>query len=228
MSKNVLAGQRTTKVRLKNAHRLSAGSQRWLTRQLNDPYVQKAQALGLRSRAAFKLMQLDDKFGFFKKGKRVVDLGAAPGGWSQIAVQRVDPHRQGGYVLGIDLLPIDPLEGALFLKGDFWDAVAQSALLSAVGSAPVDIVLSDMAASTTGYSQVDHLRTISLAEGAFAFSKNILAPGGTFVAKVFQGGADHDLLQYLKKSFAQIKHMKPPASRKKSPEMYVVAFGFKK
>lgn len=226
MKKDVLKGQRTATVRLKNARSLSTGSQRWLMRQLNDPYVQQAQAQGLRSRAAFKLIQLDDKFGFLKKGKRVVDLGAAPGGWTQIAVRRVDPHSRGGHVIGIDLLEMPPVEGALFVQGDFLETGMQ-AYLKSVLKGPVEVVLSDMAASTTGHTQTDHLRTVALAEAAFGFAKDVLAPGGTFVTKVFQGGTDRDLLEELKRRFAQTKHVKPAASRKESPEMYVLAFGFK-
>lgn len=224
--KDTLKGQRTTSIRLKNARKLSNTSQRWLMRQLNDPYVQQAQKDGLRSRAAYKLQQLDDKFHFLKKGIRVVDLGAAPGGWSQIAASRVDPNLQGNLIVAIDLLEMAPIPGVSFLQGDFFDESIQHDLKSLMAQPP-QVVLSDMAASTTGHSQTDHLRTAALAEAAFEFSKAVLCPGGTFVAKVFQGGADHDLLQALKVNFKDIKHIKPLASRKESPEMYVLAFGFK-
>ena len=225
-SKDILKGQRTTAVRLKNARKLSNNSQRWLMRQLNDPYVQQAQKEGFRSRAAYKLQQLDDKFHFLKKGVRVLDLGAAPGGWSQIAATRVDPNMKGNLIVAIDLLEIAPIPGVTFLQGDFFDESIQNRLKSLMPQ-PVQVVLSDMAASTTGHSQTDHLRTAALAEAAFEFAKTVLNPGGTFVAKVFQGGADHDLLQALKENFKDIKHIKPLASRKESPEMYVLAFGFK-
>ncbi len=221
--------QRAVTVRLKNARKLSTGSQRWLARQLNDPYVQQAQAQGLRSRAAFKLIQLDDKFHFLKKGARIVDLGAAPGGWTQVAVQRVDSQgSQGieGCVIGIDLLEIEPIAGASLIQGNFLESQTQNQL-KAIMKIPVQVVLSDMASSTIGHSQTDHLRTIALAEAAFYFAKDVLAPGGTFVAKVFQGGTNQDLLLELKRHFRQIKHVKPLASRKESPEMYVLAFGFK-
>ena len=225
-TKDRLKGQRTTAVRLKNAKKLSNNSQRWLMRQLNDPYVQQAQKEGLRSRAAYKLQQLDDKFHFLKREMRVVDLGAAPGGWSQIAAARVDPNRQGHLIAAIDLLDIAPIPGVRFLQGDFFDASIQYQLKSLMGQF-ANVVLSDMAASTIGHSQTDHLRTAALAEAAFDFAKTVLSPGGTFVAKVFQGGADHNLLTSLKENFKDIKHVKPLASRKESPEMYVLAFGFK-
>lgn len=224
--KDSLKGQRTTSVRLKNARKLSNNSQCWLMRQLNDPYVQQAQKEGLRSRAAYKLQQLDDKFHFLKKGTRVLDLGAAPGGWSQIAVARVDPHLQGHLVVGIDLLEMTPIPGVTFRQGDFFDDSIQAELKSSLIQPP-QVVLSDMAASTTGHSQTDHLRTAALAEAAFEFARTVLSPGGTFVTKVFQGGADHTLLMSLKENFKDIKHIKPLASRKESPEMYVLAFGFK-
>ncbi|MGI4850917.1 MAG: RlmE family RNA methyltransferase [Janthinobacterium lividum] len=224
--KDTLKGQRTTAVRLKNARKLTNNSQRWLMRQLNDPYVQQAQKEGLRSRAAYKLQQLDDKFHFLKKGTRVVDLGAAPGGWSQIAAARVDPNLQGNLIVAIDLLDMIPVPGVTFLQGDFFDESIQHDLKSLL-TQPAQVVLSDMAASTTGHSQTDHLRTTALAEAAFEFARTVLSPGGTFVTKVFQGGADHDLLQSLKENFKDIKHIKPLASRKESPEMYVLAFGFK-
>ena len=226
MKKNIFKMQRAVTVRLKNARKLSTGSQRWLARQLNDPYVQQAQTQGLRSRAAFKLIQLDDKFHFLKKGARIVDLGAAPGGWTQVALQRVDSQGIEGCVIGIDLLEIEPIAGASLIQGNFLESQTQNQL-KAIMKIPVQVVLSDMASSTIGHSQTDHLRTIALAEAAFYFAKDVLAPGGTFVTKVFQGGTNQDLLLELKRHFRQIKHVKPLASRKESSEMYVLAFGFK-
>jgi 23S rRNA (uridine2552-2'-O)-methyltransferase len=226
MKKDLLKGKRAVTVQLKNARKLSTGSQRWLRRQLNDPYVQQAHQQGFRSRAAFKLIELDDKFHFLKKGSYVVDLGAAPGGWTQVAVQRTNPQTKEENVVGIDLVHIDPLPGAFLLQGDFLDPEVQSSFKSLL-KGPVEVVLSDMAASTIGHPQTDHLRTIALAEAAFYFARQVLACGGTFIAKVFQGGADRELLLALKSHFRTVKHVKPLASRKESSEMYVLAFGFK-
>lgn len=209
-------------VRVKTAKRRSVSSARWLQRQLNDPYVRQAKADGYRSRAAYKLIELDDKFTFLKKARAVVDLGITPGGWSQV-VRAVNPRAR---VAGIDLLPCEPLEGVAILTMDFMDDAAPDALLAALGSAP-DLVLSDMAANTVGHAQTDHLRTIGLAETAADFAVRTLTPGGAFVAKVFAGGADRTLLTLLKQNFASVKHAKPPASRKGSPELYVIALGFK-
>lgn len=209
-------------VRVKTAKRRSVSSARWLQRQLNDPYVRQAKADGYRSRAAYKLIELDDKFTFLKKARAVVDLGITPGGWSQV-VRAVNPRAR---VVGIDLLPCEPLEGVAILTMDFMDDAAPDALLAALGSAP-DLVLSDMAANTVGHAQTDHLRTIGLAETAADFAVRTLTPGGAFVAKVFAGGADRTLLTLLKQNFTSVKHAKPPASRKGSPELYVIALGFK-
>lgn len=209
--------------RVKTARRRTASSTRWLQRQLNDPYVRRAQAEGYRSRAAYKLIELDEKFGLLKKARAVVDLGITPGGWSQVA-RKANPRAR---IVGIDLLPCEPIEGVAILTMDFMDDTAPGALIDALGGAP-DLVVSDMAANTVGHPQTDHLRTIALAETAADFAVRHLAPGGAFVAKVFAGGADRELLMLLKRHFASVKHAKPPASRKGSPELYVIAQGFKK
>jgi 23S rRNA (uridine2552-2'-O)-methyltransferase len=198
-------------------------SRAWLQRQLNDPYVAEAQRRGFRSRAAFKLIQLDEKFGLLKPGQKVVDLGAAPGGWSQVAAERVGA---GGRVVGIDLLPVEPLPGVELLQGDFLAENAPARLTAALGG-PADLVLSDMAASATGHAGTDHLRIIGLAEAAAEFASEILAPGGAFVCKVLQGGTEGGLLTRLKRDFAKVRHAKPPASRTDSAETYVVATGFR-
>lgn len=209
-------------VRVKSAKKRSVSSARWLQRQLNDPYVRQAHADGYRSRAAYKLIELDEKFSLLKKARAVVDLGITPGGWSQV-VRLVNPRAR---IVGIDLLPCEPLEGVDILLMDFMDDAAPDALLTTLGCAP-DLVISDMAANTVGHAQTDHLRTIGLAETAADFAVRTLTPGGAFVAKVFAGGADRTLLTLLKQNFTTVKHAKPPASRKGSPELYVVAQGFK-
>ena len=209
-------------VRVKTAKKRSTSSTRWLQRQLNDPYVRRAQAEGYRSRAAYKLIELDEKFGLLKKARAVVDLGITPGGWSQV-VRKANPRAR---VAGIDLLPCEPIEGVEILEMDFMDDAAPDKLIEALGSAP-DLVISDMAANTVGHPQTDHLRTIGLAETAADFAVRNLLPGGAFVAKVFAGGADRELLTLLKRHFSTVKHAKPPASRKGSPELYVIAQGFK-
>jgi len=198
----------------------SAGSQRWLARQLNDPYVAAAKAQGFRSRAAFKLIELDERFGLIRPAARVVDLGAAPGGWTQVAVQRGAAH-----VVALDLLAMDPLPGATVLHGDFSEPVAVAQVVAALGG-KADLVLSDMAPNTTGHTATDHIRIMALAEAALDFAVEVLAEGGAFVAKVFQGGSERDMLTRLKQSFASVRHAKPPASRKESSELYVVAQGF--
>lgn len=208
--------------RLKSAKGRTASSARWLRRQLNDPYVQQARADGWRSRAAFKLIELDERFALLKKARRVVDLGIAPGGWSQVVRQQVPEAR----VVGIDLLATDPIEGVTIFQMDFMDDAAPAALAGALDGAP-DLVLSDMAANTVGHKQTDHLRTMGLVETALDFAITHLAPGGAFVAKVFAGGTDGELLTLLKRNFATVKHAKPPASRKDSSEWYVIAQGFK-
>jgi 23S rRNA (uridine2552-2'-O)-methyltransferase len=215
------APPRREAVRLKNARKHAPSSQRWLARQLNDPYVQAAKAQGFRSRAAFKLMALDDKYHLIGKNARVVDLGAAPGGWSQIALSR-----GAATVIGIDLLPIIPVSGATFIEGDFTDDGMDERLKTLLGG-PADLVLSDMAPNTTGHVATDHIRIMALADMALGFACEILVPGGAFVAKLFQGGAEREMLNTLKLRFRTVRHAKPPASRKDSKEMYVVATGFR-
>jgi len=212
-----------TTVRVKTARKRSHSSALWLERQLNDPYVAEAKRLGMRSRAAFKLQQLDDKFHFLKPGTRVVDLGCAPGGWCQIAVERVGAR---GKVVGIDYLETEPVAGAEILQLDFLDPTAPDRLKAALDG-PADVVLSDMAAPTTGHAPTDHLRVMGLAETAYDFAAEVLSPGGIFIAKVFQGGTERTLLDRLKKDFASVRHAKPPASRQDSAEVYVVATGFR-
>lgn len=208
--------------RLRTAKKRTTSSARWLTRQLNDPYVKKAKAEGYRSRAAYKLLELDEKFGLLKGVQRAVDLGIAPGGWSQVVRQRSPSAR----IVGIDLLPTDPIEGVTIFQMDFMADEAPAALEGALEGAP-DLVMSDMAANTVGHKQTDHLRTMGLVETAADFAIATLAPGGTFVAKVLAGGTDTALLTLLKRHFTSVKHAKPPASRKDSSEWYVIAKGFK-
>jgi 23S rRNA (uridine2552-2'-O)-methyltransferase len=208
--------------RVKTARGRTASSNRWLSRQLNDPYVKQAKAEGYRSRAAYKLIELDEKYALLKGVHRVVDLGVAPGGWSQV-VRKLAPKAR---VVGIDLLPTDPLEGVELLQMDFMADEAPAALTAALGG-PADLVLSDMAANTVGHKQTDHLRTMGLVEAAAWFAVDVLAPGGAFVAKVLAGGTDSELLALLKQHFRTVKHAKPPASRKGSSEWYVIAQGFK-
>jgi 23S rRNA (uridine2552-2'-O)-methyltransferase len=210
------------KERVKTARKRTPQSTRWLERQLNDPYVKRAHAEGYRSRAAYKLIELDEKFGFLKGKRAVVDLGAAPGGWLQVVRRRLPQAT----VAGIDLLPVDPLDGVTLFEMDFMDDAAPNALVEAIGSQP-DLVLSDMAANTVGHKQTDHLRTMGLVEAAAHFAVEVLKPGGAFVAKVFAGGTDPELLAILKSNFTTVKHAKPPASRKGSVEWYVVAQGKK-
>jgi 23S rRNA (uridine2552-2'-O)-methyltransferase len=209
--------------RLRTAEGRSTASQRWLTRQLNDPYVKAAKERGLRSRAAFKLIEMDERLKLLKPGMRVVDLGAAPGGWTQVAVQAVGPR---GQVVALDILPMDPVPGASVLQGDFQEAEAEDRVIAAMGGR-ADLVLSDMAPNTTGHQATDHLRIMALAEIALDFARRVLAPGGAFVAKVLQGGTEAEMLAVLKRDFSSVKHVKPPASRKDSAEMYVVGVGFR-
>ncbi len=217
-----LGSSRSESVKLKHARKHSTSSQAWLRRQLNDPYVAAAKDQGWRSRAAFKLIELDDKFELLKPGTRVVDLGAAPGGWTQVALKC--GARQ---VVGLDLLVIDPIPGATLLQGDFNDPDMADKLRALMGG-KADLVMSDMAPNTIGHSATDHLRIVALAELALVFAMEVLDEGGCFVAKLFQGGAEKTLLEPLKKHFAEVRHAKPPASRKDSSELYVVAKGFRK
>jgi 23S rRNA (uridine2552-2'-O)-methyltransferase len=219
-------GSRPLAVKVRRARRRKPSSTEWLNRQLNDPFVAEAHRLGYRSRAAFKLIQLDERFHLLRPGMRAVDLGCAPGGWTQIAAARVGAGKNRGAVVGIDLLAADPIPGATLLQGDFRDLATAERIRAALGG-PADLVLSDMAAPATGHAATDHLRIVALAEEAFAFAAAVLRPGGAFVAKVFQGGAEGDLLAGLKKAFASVRHAKPAASRAESAETYVVATGFR-
>ena len=216
-----MAAPRANVVYLRTAKGRTTASQLWLARQLNDPYVQAAKAQGLRSRAAFKLIELDDRFKLIRQGARVVDLGAAPGGWTQVAVQR-----GAARVIGIDLLAMDPVPGAEFLQGDFSDEDMPDRLETLLNG-PADLVLSDMAPNTTGHNATDHLRIMALAEMALDFAIQVLAPGGGFVTKVFQGGSEKAMLARMKTRFTMVRHAKPPASRKESSELYVIATGFR-
>jgi 23S rRNA (uridine2552-2'-O)-methyltransferase len=222
LSDRSLSG-RQEKIRVKTAAKRSVSSARWLERQLNDPYVVEAQRRGLRSRAAFKLIELDDKYRLLRKGMRVLDLGAAPGGWSQIAAERVGPQ---GRVLAVDILEMAPLPGVQVMQQDFMAEDAPEKIRAALNG-PADLVLSDMAAPTIGHGRTDHLRIMALAEAAYQFASEVLAPGGAFLCKLFQGGATKDLLDLLKRDFEQVRHVKPPASRSDSAEIYVVATGFR-
>jgi 23S rRNA (uridine2552-2'-O)-methyltransferase len=208
--------------RVKTSRGRTPQSNRWLERQLNDPYVKRAKAEGYRSRAVYKLLELDEKFDFLKGSKRVLDLGIAPGGWTQLVRKRLPK----AVVVGIDLLPVDPIDGATILQMDFMDDSAPDRLIEALGGAP-DLILSDMAANTVGHPQTDALRTLGLVEAALDFAIRTLEPGGDFVGKVFAGGADSALVAEMKRNFATVKHAKPPASRKGSVEWFVVAQGFK-
>jgi len=218
---SVPTGRHAT-VRVKTARGRTVSQQRWLQRQLNDPYVVEAKKRGYRSRAAFKLLQLDDQFRFLKNGAKVVDLGAAPGGWTQVSVERA----KGGTVVGIDLTPVEPIAGATVLAKDFYDEDAPDQLKELLGG-PADVVLSDMAASATGDPQIDHMRIMGLAEAAHDFARQVLKQGGTFVAKVLRGGTERTLLEQLKRDFTKVRHVKPEASRADSAEMYVVGTGFR-
>ncbi len=216
-------GRKMLSVRVKNAKYNTVSSNRWLQRQLNDPYVAESKRLGYRSRAAFKLIQLDEKYHFLGKGKTIVDLGCAPGGWTQVAAQR---NKGCGQIVGIDLLACEPIEGATLLQQDFSQEGAADMLKSLLHG-PADVVMSDMAANTTGVQNIDHLRTLGLVEMAYEFAKEVLAVGGIFIAKVFQGGTEATLLADMRKHFSKVSHYKPDASRQDSVEMYVVAQGFK-
>jgi 23S rRNA (uridine2552-2'-O)-methyltransferase len=217
---------RPLKTRVKTGKSRSLSSKLWLERQLNDPYVARAKHEGLRSRAAFKLIEIDDRHRLLKGGARVVDLGAAPGGWSQIAAKRVGAGERKGRVVAIDLLEMSPLAGVEFIQLDFLDARAPDAIKALLGG-PADVVLSDMAANATGHRKTDHLRIMALAEAAAEFAREVLAPGGAFLCKVLQGGTETTLLAALKRDFASVKHVKPAASRTDSAELYLLATGFR-
>jgi 23S rRNA (uridine2552-2'-O)-methyltransferase len=215
---------RALKVRVKSGKGRKLSSKLWLERQLNDPYVARAKREGYRSRAAYKLAEIDDKARLLKPGARVIDLGAAPGGWSQLAVKRVGPK---GRVVAIDLLAMTPVAGVDFLELDFLDPSAPDRLKALLG-APADVVLSDMAANATGHAKTDHLQIMALVEAAAEFAREVLRPGGAFLAKVLQGGTEASLLAALKRDFAKVKHVKPPASRADSAELYLLATGFRR
>jgi 23S rRNA (uridine2552-2'-O)-methyltransferase len=224
-------GERDLKVRVKSGKGRSLSSKLWLERQLNDPYVARARREGFRGRAAFKLIEIDDKHRFIKKGARVVDLGAAPGGWSQVAAKRVGVAegkggKVGGKIVAIDLLAMPPIAGVEFIQLDFLDPRAPDRLKQTLGG-PADLVLSDMAANATGHSRTDHLKIMALAEAAAEFAREVLAPGGAFLCKVLQGGTETTLLAGLKRDYAGVKHVKPAASRSDSAELYLLATGFR-
>jgi 23S rRNA (uridine2552-2'-O)-methyltransferase len=219
------SGARALKARVKKTG-LKNSSRRWLERHLNDPYVHRARAEGYRSRSAFKLIEIDDRHHLLAPGKRVIDLGAAPGGWCQVAVERVGSTEERPLVAAIDYLEMDPVPGVALLRMDFLDAGAPEKLIEALGGPP-EMVLSDMAAPTTGHRQTDHLRTMHLCEAAADFALSALAPGGHFLAKTFQGGTEAALLDRLKRNFRSVHHLKPPASRNESVELYLLAKGFK-
>jgi 23S rRNA (uridine2552-2'-O)-methyltransferase len=223
----VSGGRRLARQRLKSPKQRSQSSRHWLERQLNDPYVAAARREGYRARAAYKLAEIDARFRILKPGRRVVDLGAAPGGWAQVAAQRVRSADGQGQVVAIDILPVEPIPGVASTELDFMDPAAPGRLKAMLRGGRADVVLSDMAAQGTGHARTDHLRIVGLAEAAAEFACEVLEPGGAFVCKVFQGGSERALLDRLKRAFAVVKHVKPPASRAESAEMYVVATGFR-
>jgi 23S rRNA (uridine2552-2'-O)-methyltransferase len=218
------SGQRGKHVRVKTAKGRTTSQQRWLSRQLNDPYIRRAKAEGYRSRAAYKLTEIDDKFGILKPGCRVVDLGAAPGSWTQVAIERIGKK---GKIIGIDLLEVEPIEGVTMLVGDFREEAMLKTLEAMLEGKKVHVVMSDMAANTTGHTQTDHIRIMDLCGMALEFAIDWLAPEGAFVAKVLRGGTEGEMLTRMKQHFTTVKHVKPAASRADSAEMYVVALGFK-
>jgi 23S rRNA (uridine2552-2'-O)-methyltransferase len=221
------AGSRELKTRVKTARGRTVSSTKWLQRQLNDPYVVRAKAEGWRSRAAYKLLELNEKFSLIRPGMRMVDLGSAPGGWSQVLVGIAGADETNPKIVAIDPLEMDPIPGVTFLHKNFDDDDAPDKIIAALGGHKVDLVLSDMAAPAVGHRRTDHLRIVALVEQAAVFAVEILTPGGTFVAKVLQGGTERDLLVLLKRNFEKVQHAKPPASRQGSAETYLVARGFK-
>jgi 23S rRNA (uridine2552-2'-O)-methyltransferase len=218
---------RGLKQRVRSAKGRTVSQKIWLERQLNDPYVKEARRLGYRSRAAFKLIEIDDKYGFLKPGARVIDLGAAPGGWSQVAARRVKAQEGRGKVIAIDMHGMDPIPGVTILHKDFYDEDAPQALIAALGSEKADCVLSDMAAHATGHRQTDHIQIMALAEAGYDFAKQVLKPGGVYLAKVLRGGTEGELLKTMKQDFASVRHVKPMASRDDSAELFVLASGFR-
>jgi len=226
-SKEGLGGNRRLAVRLRTARGRKLASTRWLTRQLNDPYVEEAKRIGYRSRAAFKLAEIDDKHPLLRTGMSVVDLGAAPGGWSQISAQRVQLMAGKGRVIAVDVVEMEPISGVTALKLDLTDSESAGRIRDALNGKKADLVLSDMHAPATGHKQTDHLRIMGLVEAALDLAEEILAPGGAFLCKVLQGGADKELVARLNRSFAKVRHVKPKASRAESAEMYVLATGFR-
>lgn len=221
------AGARDMRVKVKKAGKLKHSSQLWLERQLNDPYVKRARELGHRSRAAFKIEEMDDRYKFLKTGQKLIDLGCAPGGWCQIAAKRVGLEKGKGRIVGIDLLPVDPIPGVELIEMDFMADDAPALLAERLGGR-ADGVMSDMAANTTGHKKTDHIKIIALAEAALEFANDILAPGGFFLAKLFQGGESAELLAQLKRDFTTVRNVKPAASRSDSSELYVLATGFRR
>lgn len=215
------------KVRVKTGKGRTVSQKNWLERQLNDPYVQEAKRLGYRSRAAFKLTEIDDKYRFLKHGGRVVDLGAAPGGWSQVAVKRVKAEEGRGKVIAIDMHGMEPIPSVTIFKKDFLEEDAPALLIEALGGEKADCVLSDMAAHATGHRQTDHIQIMTLAEAGYDFARQVLKPGGTYLAKVLRGGTEGDMLKMMKKDFASVRHVKPMASRDDSAELFVLAMGFR-
>lgn len=224
---SVSGGQRQLRTTVKTAHKRSASSTRWLERQLNDPYVAASKREGFRSRAAYKLKEIDARYHILKTGQRIVDLGAAPGGWSQISAERVKSANGHGQVVAIDYLAMEPIPGVEILQLDFTLPAAEETLKTLLRDGGADVVLSDMAAPAIGHAKTDHMRIMDLAEQAAAFAADVLAPGGTFLCKVFQGGTERELLDSLKKNFLNVRHVKPPASRAGSAELYVLATGFR-
>jgi 23S rRNA (uridine2552-2'-O)-methyltransferase len=222
-----IKNSRRLKVRVKTGKGRTVSQKIWLERQLNDPYVAEARKLGYRSRAAFKLSEIDDKFRFLKPGGRVVDLGAAPGGWSQVAVQRVKATEGKGKVIAIDMHGMDPIPGVVIFHKDFYDEDAPQLLIEALGGEKADVVMSDMAAHATGHRQTDHLKIMALAEAGFDFAKDVLKPGGTYLAKVLRGGTEGEMLKMMKRHFETVRHVKPDASRSDSAELFVLAMGFR-
>ena len=220
-------GGRTLKVRVKTGKGRTVSQKIWLERQLNDPYVKEARKLGYRSRAAFKLIEIDDKYRFLKPGGRIVDLGAAPGGWSQVAAVRVKAEEGRGRVIAIDMHGMDQIKAVTIFKKDFYDANTPQLLIEALGGEKADAVLSDMAAHATGHRQTDHINIMALAEAGYEFARLVLKPGGTYLAKVLRGGTEGEMLKLLKKDFAEVRHVKPKASRDDSAELFVLAMGFR-